>query len=160
MLAKGTYHAHAVGAQIGFTSKGNEQIAVEFELTDEEYAGQHITWIGFFTEATTERTMESLRHCGWHGDDITEAMRDGLAANEVQLVIDHEVYEGKTQVRVRWVNKPGSGGGMKLRAPMDDAQKRQFAAKMKAQAVASRMKAGVKPAPAREPGADDDELGF
>ena len=69
MLAAGNYRGRPVRAALGTSSKGTEQIAVEFELI--EPAGERMTWYGFFTEATTDRTIESLRHCGWQGNDLS-----------------------------------------------------------------------------------------
>ncbi len=69
MLNPGKYRARPIAAALGLTSKGTDQIAVTFELLDP--AGERITWYGFFTEKTTDRTLESLRHCGWKGNDLS-----------------------------------------------------------------------------------------
>jgi hypothetical protein len=129
---------------MGFTNAGKEQVAVAFELV--EQPGQRITWYGLFrTEITgqerisqCERTMESLRLCGWNTDDLSDLA--GISDNEVELTIDHETdLKGETRARVKWVNAPGSGGPA-LKNIMPDAQKKSFAAKMKAAAIASRAK--------------------
>src|SRR5690606_28336352 len=102
MIAKGTYTAKAIEWKLGVTSRGTEQIAVLFQLE----SGEQITWYGYFTEKTTERTLDALEYMGWDGVDITDPV--GLDRNDVRLVIDHETGEdGKTYARVKWVNRIG-----------------------------------------------------
>jgi hypothetical protein len=118
-LNPGKYPARATAIQFGSSSKGTAQVAVTYEVTDGPGAGHSITWIGFFTENTTERTIESLVNSGWKGTDLTEL--DGLEGekvfaalgNEVSLTIENETYEGKTRPRVRWVNKAAQQFEMK-----------------------------------------------
>lgn len=132
----GTWPARAVEGDLDITNNGTEQIAVRFVLTDGEHKGSYITWYGFFTEKTTERTLESLRHCGWQGDDLTNL--DGITENDVELVIeDEEGQDGEWRSRVRWVNQPG---GRALKSRMDEATKAAFAAKMRGTVVAHRQK--------------------
>lgn len=133
-IPKGRYRARSLQAEFGFSpNKGTEQVVVEFELLDDQWRGERVTWIGYFTEKTTERTMEALRFCGWSGDDVTDLV--GLGTSEVSLVIDHEEYDGKLQAKVQWVNK---GGAFAMKAPMSPDQKKAFAAKMRGAAVKSR----------------------
>jgi hypothetical protein len=144
MLEKGFYRARAVEYALGKTEKGNRQVAVRFQTFDsEDRPGEQITWYGYFTEKTAERTLESLQHCGWEGDDITDLA--GIERNEVQLVVEHEEYEGKTHARVAWVNRAG-GGGIAIKAPLDEAEKVDFAREVKAKLLA--MRQGQRRAPA------------
>lgn len=142
-MENGTYRARATSWVLGETSTGKEQVAVEFSLTDPELQGERIAWYGFFTEKTFERTIESLRACGWTGDNLEDL--SGLDANEVDLVIEQETYEGKTTPRVRWVNRPGAIGVKTALAP---EKAKTFAAKMKAQIRAFDASQGKKAAPA------------
>jgi hypothetical protein len=135
MIAIGTHRAVVQSIQFGHASTGKEQVVVEFRLTDEHDpdVDQSVTYFGYFTDATFARTIESLRYCGWAGDDLSElpALADsGALANEVHLVIDHEEYEGKLQVKVKWVNRAG-GGKLTLAQPMEASSLASFAARMK-----------------------------
>jgi hypothetical protein len=144
MIEPGRYKARATGAEMGFTNAGKEQIAIAFELT--EQPGHRITWYGLFrTElvgqekiSQCQRSMEALRACGWKTDDLSDLA--GITDNDVEITIDHETdQKGETRARVRWINAAGTGGPA-LKNVMPDAQKRSFAAKMKAAALASRAK--------------------
>jgi hypothetical protein len=143
MIPAGKYIGTPVSAALGFTSSGKEQIAVQFEFLDP--AGEKLTWYGYFTDAAFDRTIESLRACGWTGSSLDEFSADHLPAgfgNQVELVVQHEEYQGKTQVRIAFVNS--IGGGVALKSAMDAAQARAFAAKMKGRIAA--LTGGVPPA--------------
>lgn len=114
-LVKAHYLARASVSPITFgeTTKDGEarvQIAVEFQIEEHaEFAGETITWIGHFTPDTAERTVESLQHAGWKGDDVSELA--GVSGSEVlpeqvSLACDVDSFEGKDRLRVNWVNRP------------------------------------------------------
>lgn len=147
MLAPGKYRGRPVAASLGMTSTGKEQIGVTFELV--EPAGERIGWYGFFTEKALDRTLQSLRYCGWTGNDLTDFSGEALPAGfdqEVELDIQHEEYKDKIQVRVAWVN---SGGGMAMKAALDKTAAQSFAEKMKATINALDKAAGRTTAPAK-----------
>lgn len=135
MIPEGKYNAHAIQWDFGYAGKDNtRQVCVQFEILEGDFAGQCFNWYGFFTEKTKERTIQSLRYCGWKNDDIMNM--EGMGTLIVQLDIAHEEQkegknQGKTFPKVRWVNRLGGGGPIKLEKPMDMAQKRMFAAEMK-----------------------------
>lgn len=131
----GTVKARAKEWALGHSSTGKEQIAVLFELTSGEHAGQSITWFGYFTDGAVDRTLDSLRYCGWQGDNLAEL--DSLDANEVELVLAEEEYEGKVRTKVQWVNRPAR---LALKEQMSAAQAAAFAQKMRGKAVAHRQK--------------------
>lgn len=136
-LIKAKYLARAVGCSFGVSSKGNTQIAVTCEIVEhEEFTGHEITWLGSFTDKTTERTIESLQHMGWQGDDLSEL--EGLDMNgaarllpaTVELVCEPDTYEGETNLKVRWVNKPGAGR-FAFKEPLTGGGLKAFAAQMR-----------------------------
>jgi hypothetical protein len=174
MIKPGTYRAKATEGALGLTKGGKEQAAIAFAIIDGEHAGESVTWFGYFTDATAERTIESLRTCGWIGDDLSDLT--GILDNEVQIVIEHEDYEGKTQVRVKWVNRSGSGG-LALKERLEGGAAKAFAQRMKGIVLAQKAKGGgaTQQRPARNgtssrgsasadplAGADfgDDDIGF
>jgi hypothetical protein len=156
MIAPGRYRARGVEAALGMTGTGKEQVAILLRVVEEggENHGAELTWYGYFTEKTAERTLESLRHLGWTGDDLTDL--SGIDANEVSIVVEHEEgQDGKLRARVQWINAPGGGLAMKDR--LDGAAAKAFATRMRGMAIASRDKqraqagAANGPRPAAQP---------
>lgn len=141
---QGTHKARAKEWALGLSQTGKEQIAVLFEITSGPHAGKSITWFGYFTDQTVDRTLESLRHCGWDSDSLADL--DGLGENEVVLVVEDETYEGKTRSRVKWVNRESR---LALKDQMSAAQVQAFAARMRGKTVASKQKYGAQPQPDR-----------
>ena len=167
MIAKGTYRAIPVDACLGKTGTGKEPIAIMFELADE--SRERIPWYGYFTDATFDRTIESLRHLGWHGADLSDfalGLPEGVDT-EVEIVIDHEAdQEGVDRARVRWIN---SGRGIAVKERLDEQQARSFSARMRSRVAALQASKGQnggsagaartaapKPAPAAELPGDQD----
>lgn len=147
MIPEGTFKARATEGALGWTSKGKEQIAVSFVLLEGDAEGSQITWYGYFSDKTQDRTIESLRVCGWQGDDLSDLT--GIDANEVWLVIEHEENDqGEVRARVRWVN---GGGGVQMKEPMAADQAKAFAARMKGAVMAQRSKSGGGAAAAAPP---------
>lgn len=137
MIEEGYYDATPITAALGFTKKETECVGVEFELVD---TGAHITWYGYFTERSADRTIESLRFCGWTGQDLDNLTEIGSKKTTVQLVIEHEPWEGKVRAKVQWVNR---GGGLQLSKPLDVNQAKSFAQRMKGAVVAYDQAKGI-----------------
>lgn len=131
MVPEATYPAIVDSYQWGKTNAGKQQIVVTFKIIGEECRGQRIPWFGVFTDNTWKRVLESLRYCGWKGDDLNNL---GNLDQEVEIQVEHSEWDGKTNARVSWVNQPG-GGTIKLNNPMDDSEVAKFAAKMKKRAA-------------------------
>lgn len=139
---KRIFAAKAKSWGLGEAGTGKEQVAVEFETLTEGADVKSITWFGYFTENTWERTIESLRYCGWKGEDLSDL--SGLDANEVDLVIEDEEYQGNTYAKVQWVNRRG---GLALKAPLTVERAKSFAASMKDKIKALEASKGQKKAP-------------
>jgi hypothetical protein len=131
-LLQGRFRAKAKTWDLGFSEgTGTDQVAVEFEIVDGEEKGRRITWYGYFTEKTEERTVEALRIMGWTGGDI--AQLNGLDANEVELVIEIDEYDGKERSKVQWVNRVG---GLALKNRLDPARRAQLADRLRGRIAA------------------------
>lgn len=179
ILPEGKYKARPVEAGMGESKSGNPQVAVLFRVIGGERDGDTITWYGSFskelgkgTKTPFQRTIESLRACGWQGDDLSDYSSINEANEiDVSLVVEHDEYQGKVSAKVKWVNR---GGGLGLTTPMKPESAKAFAAKMRGEVLAASK--GIAPAkpiqngghpnapgsnfgPPREPGSDDD-LGF
>jgi hypothetical protein len=138
LIPKGNYPAVAikqmldgneVWAQFGAAKTGTKQVLLYFEIIgDGPHAGKVIPWFGYFTADTVRRTFESLRYCGFRGDDLMKLNSQSLD-QEVSITVDHQDYDGKTYARVGFVNRAG-GGAIKLAQPMGEGELRMFAAEM------------------------------
>lgn len=151
-IQPGTYTARATSAVLAFTNNGSEQVAVAFVLLDSESkpTNVHVTWYGYFTDKTTARTIESLRHCGWQGDDFSDLSTVGT--QDVEIVVDDERddRDGTMRTRVRWVNSLGSSGPA-VKNVMDEASRKAFAARMRGVVVAANGGNVSKPVPPKAP---------
>lgn len=153
-IEDGRHTAKAIEWKLGITGTGKEQIGVLFQLQD----GQTLTWYGYFTEQTVERTLESLEHMGWDGSDITNPK--GLDSNEVSLVVESEASpsDGKMYPRVKWVNK--IGGGLAMKEELSGGALQSFKQRMQGAVMARRQKRGApqqsqQRRSMRQPGDDD-----
>jgi hypothetical protein len=152
-IKPGSYQAYAREFVFGRASTGTEQIAVSFEIAEGELKGRNITWRGYFTDATQERTLESLEHCGWDGKNLTKMT--GLGTRVAVIVIeDEEGQDGKTYSRVKWVN--ALGGGLSVKEKLETTEIANLEERLKG-LMLDRQQKRPKPQPrTREPGEDDD----
>lgn len=144
MREAGYYDARPVQAALGYTKNGAECVGVELEFLDN---GQHMTWYGYFTEASTERTIESLRFCGWTGEDLSDLSEIGSQNVTVQATVEQDEYNGEVRAKVAWINR---GGGLALSNPLDERQAKAFAARMKGSVMAYDQKKGAAPRQAQK----------
>jgi hypothetical protein len=113
------------------TQKGTEYSAVEVEITSPEgFAGQTITYTGYWTEKSAQYTAKALSTMGWTGDDPSETPMPGLGSKEVELVIEGEENNGKTYSKIRYVNAAPT--------ELDDQKAKSLAMKFREQIKASR----------------------
>lgn len=162
MIEKGVWKARACGSQLGHTNGGKPQLGIDLLILEGPSAGAHITWYGYFTEATFERTIETCRVLGWGGSDLSDL--SGIDANEVNVVIDHEQNPetGEVHARAQWIN---ALGGVVMKNRMDAGAAAAFAAEMKGRIIAlgaqdkRPTRAPTSPGAGRAP-ADDDNIPF
>jgi len=124
--------------RFGITGEGEnekEQAVVLFDIVGDNDPdnGRSITWFGYLNDKNFDRTVEALRYCGWEGDELAELPQlaaAGRLAQEVELVVVHEEYQGEWRAKVRWVNRPG-GGAVQLKKPLEGQELAAFSARMK-----------------------------
>lgn len=161
-MEKAYYTARATPTPIMFgdARNGNIQIAVEFAIEDhEQFSGEVLPWVGHFTDKAAARTIESLMHAGWTGEDV--AALKGVPGSEVlpdpvQLVVEPEQITegdraGEWVLKVQWVNKPGAGR-FKFKEETSDDKLRAFSAQMRATVRAVRGAGGAPRKPAAPSG--------
>lgn len=140
---EGKFLAKAASYNFGASpKKGTPGCAILWEITKGEHAGTRVPWSGWFTEGTAERTLESLQHAGYNGDDPSTIVVEQLP-DEVEIVVKPETFETDqgqqiTVSKVQWVNRAG-GGGVQL-AALGKAESISFKEKMKGLVLAQRAK--------------------
>ena len=153
MIPEGKYKARGIEGQLATSAnKGTPVVQVIVEITEDgEQRGERMRWDGWLTDATTQRTMESLRYLGWETDDLDDLR--GIDANEVQIVVEHEWNEEKQRnyPRVKWINRLGGGAKLNAESKLEGSAAKNLAARFREQARGSRITAG-KPAQGATPG--------
>ena len=150
-ITDGKYKAKACGQVVLGKSadKGTPFIECYFRILDGDNKGGEVRWTSFFTDKSSARTIESLQHAGWEGDDISEFLDGelhGLDKNEVQIVVELEDYEKdgekRTAPRVQWVNK--LGGYLNVQNAMSKEEASSFGESMKGLVLKMKQKAVAK----------------
>lgn len=124
---KGKFNGKGITGMLIESSKGTPGVAVELAILNEGAEFSTLTWDGWLTDDAAERTIEALRHLGWKGTDLSNL--EGIDANEVELVVDEVIWEGKTQTKVKFIN---AKGGLSFRTPLAPEKAKSFAEQMKA----------------------------
>jgi len=152
--AEGRFRARAIEGAWGHSNGGTEQCAVMFELE----TGGKLTWYGFMTEKTVERTMNSLIACGV--SDLETL--DGLGSDEVEVTVEHDTWEGKTRAKIAWVNRLGEGG-VAMKNKVTGSEAKSMLSKHKGNFLKLQKAAGVapgKPASKPKPASASDDIPF
>jgi hypothetical protein len=162
LIPEGTYRVKPVkAAWRESTEKKTKFLAVAFSIVEGDFAGRIVTWNGWMTENTWERTVDSMRHMGFATDDLRDL--SGLK-DEVSVEVEHEQYtndkgEEKEVAKVSWVNALGASFGNPL-APDEMAT---FAEKMRGRLQRKGMKGSQPTAGVADDGPppiDDDDIPF
>jgi hypothetical protein len=171
-----TVRVRAVAAGLGETDNDKHTkfaFVTGRVVDDEQYNGEEITAVLYFTERTSARSIESLMHFGFASDDLSlladadEQKCCDLLPETVEYVCAPEEYNGNWQLKVKWVNKPGRGK-FAPKKKLEGGDLKAFAAQMKGSLRNARGSAGAarttnngtsKPVPPSGP-VDDDGVPF
>jgi hypothetical protein len=97
MTPEGRHRVRAVSAAARTTRNDKEYVEIELHTGD----GARLYYKGFLaTDSQVERTSNALRACGWDGNDAFQLPGD----REVEVVVEHEEYNGKMYERVPFIN--------------------------------------------------------
>jgi hypothetical protein len=149
------YRAKAKEWDLGKAETGTDQVAVVFEYVDGDQKGKRITWYGFLTDKTIDRTVEALKLLS---DVEVPDLADlkGLDRNEVELVVEEDTYNDKTRDRVVFVNR---AGGLALKNRLDVGEKAALAERLRGRVALAAQKlagSGAGSVPGLSGKADDD----
>jgi hypothetical protein len=168
-MHEGKFTVRAKDFKFGTAKTGTDYLGILLEVTEGECKGEVIGAQLYFTENTVERNMESLRHLGWDGKDITKLTGLGATNAKAEADIGWEERDvpkpggrpGETvrtrELRVKWINQLGR---ILISAEMDPAAKMSFADRVKAMADTARANraggGGSRPSVPSGGGAGDD----
>jgi hypothetical protein len=75
------------------------------DMPESPQHGHESVWYGYLTEKSRERTEETLKEVfGWDGNWENEAGFDSFIGRKVRLQCDESEWNGKKQVKARWLN--------------------------------------------------------
>jgi hypothetical protein len=140
IVSKGNYQGKGYGTpELGESpEKKTPFVRVAIQIEGGAFAGRIVSRDFYFSEKTTQRTMEALRTlgCTFPGNAIDDYT--GFGSTTVNFTVEHESYEKdgetKTVAKIGFVN---SSAGINSAARMDEAQKAAFRAKMMGTVAAS-----------------------
>lgn len=132
----GTWKALVAGYGVSQTKAGDPQVFVTFKFTDGPNIGKTVTWFGgFSSDKARDYTLKNLMTLGLRGNSVS-ALAKGMTESEslldhitqFELELENHEYQGKTSVRVKFINGPGS-------APKFENALNEMQAKQKLSAV-------------------------
>lgn len=113
------YAATLVDAGLTESKSGNPTVFLTLEVTDDAGGKQRLIWNGHLTEKAQEQTIKTLIGAGFSGDDVAD-LNKGLimfAPKPLTVVMEEHTYEGKTTMRIKYVNGGGTLKAFKGQAP-------------------------------------------
>ena len=160
----GRYTATVESAELGQSEKGTPFLALLCK-TDQ---GEELNAYLYLSDAAVERTVKTLREV-FAFDNSFESVVQQVTGKPCSIVVEAEEFEGKTRMKVKWVNTVGGSAGKPLEnagtllAQLSAKAKRIPAAAPAATrtaAPAARPAPSAKPAPAPKPADVDDDVPF
>lgn len=112
----GQFEARVVDYAVSKTKKGHPMAMIRFKYETPEGAEAEINWYGTFaSEKASEITMEALAVCGMNTNnpaDLAKGAGSGILDEQraVSITLKEETYDGKTRVKVAYVNPVGGAG--------------------------------------------------
>lgn len=96
MISPGIYKAVAIPDSVieSQTSNGNDQLIIDFELTD---IGETVRVYLVITENTAKWVWKKLQAAGWDGVDLDTL--DGLGSKPCDISIKYEMWQGANKMR-------------------------------------------------------------
>lgn len=157
----GRYTATIESAELGQSeAKGTPFLSLLCKTAE----GEELTAYLYLSDAAFERTTKTLREV-FAFDNNFETVVAQVTGKECSIVVEAEEYEGKTRMRVKWINAVGGSSGKPLEnagsllAQLSAKAKRIPAAAPTAArtaAPASRPTPAARPAPAKPAAVDED----
>ncbi len=108
----GRYTATVQSAELGQSEKGTPFLA----LLCKTEQGEELTAYLYLSDAAIERTVKTLREVFGFDNDF-EKVVEQVTGKPCSIVVEAEEYEGKTRMKIKWVNTLGGSSAK----PLDNA---------------------------------------
>lgn len=122
----GTHRAKVIAKQWSEAKSGEEYISIRFARVDAPE--ETILWSGFLGskvdaggKTQQQRTEDSMRATGWNGDYLDLS---SIGSKECEIVVQENVYQGKTEIQCRFVQPIGTAASFMPKALDADKAKR------------------------------------
>ena len=141
--------------------KGTPYVQVGLRVVDDVEENDKVAfWAGWLSDKAIENTIQTLVDCfGFNGDlnglHSGAQSFDGMAC---EFTAEFEEYNGKTRLKVKWLNAAGRSRSAPALAD-DDAKAILAAVGKKAKAIAVEAKAAA-PKAAEKPAGPEDDVPF
>lgn len=125
-IKAGVYEAKVSDYGLTTTKKGDPMAMIRFQFVDGDGASHFITWYGTFThEKAQEISCEVLALCGYASTnlaDLAKGAKSGVLNENkvVSITLAPEEWEGKSRMKVKYVN-PAGGSGFRSQLSHGDA---------------------------------------
>lgn len=107
MLRPGEFSGKIKSYYLPETKEGKSpQCAIVFEVFDQNNSLGTIAWYGSFSPKAMKYTLNSLLACGLKEGISSMAGPNAFVIKDVALVLEEHTYEGKTSIRVKYINDP------------------------------------------------------
>lgn len=156
----GQFRATIIDTGISFAPSAAVAWTPRFRINDELRAGEWADVSGEYLEITgyfyflktggvpNEQQIQFLKDAvGWDGADL-DWLQDGKMP-DCQITTDFEEYDGKTRLKVQWINAYDSTGGSVTKAPADKMRQLKASVGAKLRGLSS----GTSRPPAEHPAA-------
>lgn len=128
-LKPGIYEAKVSDYGVAETKKGDPMAMMRFTYADGDGDNHFITWYGTFgSEKSKEISCQALALCGYTSSNLADLAK-GKGSNVldesrlVSITVAQEDWEGKTRMKVKYVN-PAGGAGFRNQLTHQDAVKK------------------------------------
>lgn len=122
----GTHRAKVIAKQWSEAKSGEEYISIRFARVDAP--DETILWSGFLGskvdaggKTQQQRTEDAMRATGWNGDYLDLS---SIGTKECEIVVQENVYQGKTEIQCRFVQPIGTAASFMPRQLDADKAKR------------------------------------
>jgi hypothetical protein len=101
----GRYPATVTSAEFGESDKGTPYLLLSMNTEGGETADAYL----YLSEKALPNALKTLRDA-FDFDGNFETAVDQVTGRQVSITCEIEEYDGKERCRVKWINKPRSGG--------------------------------------------------